>query len=73
MVLKRIRMSCSLSVENVIFKMCPLSPLIILRFLVEIAEYVPVFTKSIMGTLVTILLDLHMSGDKILFILSNIS
>jgi hypothetical protein len=46
----------------------PPSPPSIPRFLAETAENVPVFPKSIMGTLVTILIDLHMSSDKIVFI-----
>jgi hypothetical protein len=43
------------------------------RFLVEIAENVPVFPKSIMGTVVAILIDLDTSDDKIVFIVANIS
>jgi len=73
MVLKHIHMSCSLCVENLIFKMCPFSYPNIPRFLVEIAENVPVFSKSIMGTVVTILIDVRMSVDKIVFIVTNIS
>ena len=66
-------MSCSLSVENLIFKMCPFSPLNIPRFLVETADSSVKVLESIMGTLVTILIDLHMSGDKIVCTVSNIS
>jgi len=59
-------MSCSLFVEKLIFKMCP--PPKYPRFLVEIDENAPVFSESIMGTLVTLLINLHMSGDEIVFI-----